>query len=409
VSARRAPAGVPLRAHLRAQREGGFALPVALLVLVLLSMVSATGLYVARSDYRAAEATRHAAVALAAADAGASRTIATWAQLVPTLPAPGDSIVLGWQSLPDGSEYRSVVARAPVGAAESPAPRVLLRTTGKLRAPADARRTVVTVVEVTGGAPLCCGSAVKASIAFDVRGPTPDDGLFEVDGRDRVPPGWAAMCTAPLADVPGVVTSDSAQVDVLGTGSIAGTPPKLQDPTVDPLDFTSFGTTTYAALAAIANVRLIGNQNLNNVIGPVTLLGSCVTTSPLNWGSPLTPAGPCGSYFPLIHVSGNLTLRGAGQGQGILLVDGNFTITDTFRFYGVVIALGNLRINGAGTVYGGLLDRGGADGLGRGDVRNGGRILYSGCAVERALATLPPSMRGGTLTAREYSWFEPIG
>ncbi|HSG48953.1 MAG TPA: hypothetical protein VLA43_14125, partial [Longimicrobiales bacterium] len=95
--------------------EAGFVLPVALFALVALSMVSATGLYVARSDLRSAQATHHAAVALAAADAGASRTVATWGMVVPTLPAPGDSLVIDWQTLPDGSLYRSVVVRAQVG------------------------------------------------------------------------------------------------------------------------------------------------------------------------------------------------------------------------------------------------------------------------------------------------------
>ena len=392
----------------RRELEGGFALPVAMLVLVLLSMVSATGLYVARTDFRAAQATRHAAVALAAADAGASRTVATWPQLVPALPAPGDSIVLAWQSLPDGSLYRSVVVRAPIAVGGTPAPRVLLRTTATLAPPAEARRTVVSVVEVTGGAPLCCTTAVKVTRQLDV-GPRSGAG-FDIDGADRTPPGWGAPCTAPGPALPGVISSDTSEVDLNRTGTIGGSPPKLQDTTVDPPDFTTFGSTTYAGLVSAANANFTTSQTLRNRVGPVVSgTGQCVTTDPMNWGSPWTPAGPCGSYFPIIHVTGSLTLQGAGQGQGILLVDGDFTIQDNFEFYGVVIVLGQLRVRGPGVVYGGVLARGNADGLGRSEVRNGGRVLYSGCAVQRALAALPASMTGGALTAREYSWFEPVG
>jgi hypothetical protein len=209
--------------------------------------------------------------------------------------------------------------------------------------------------------------------------------------------------------MPGVVSSDTSLVDLNRTGTIGGTPPKVQDTSVDPLDFTNFGSTSYAALAALANANFIGSQTLRNVVGPVTVLGQCVTTLPLNWGSPWTPAGPCGSYFPVIHVGGSLTLQGAGQGQGVLLVDGDLTIQDNFEFYGVVIVLGVLRLRGPTTLYGGVLARGNADGLGTSEVRNAARVLYSGCAVQRALSALPPSAQGGGVFAKEYSWFEPIG
>jgi hypothetical protein len=202
-----------------------------------------------------------------------------------------------------------------------------------------------------------------------------------------------------------VVSSDTSRVDLVRTGTIGGTPLKVQDTSVDPLDFTNLGPTTYAALAALANPSFNGNRSL--VPTPVALLGQCVTALPTNWGSPLTPAGPCGSYFPVIRVAGNLTLPAGGQGQGVLLVDGDLTISGTFRFYGVIIVLGVARVRG-GTVYGGLMARGNANGNGRSEVRNPGRVLYSACAVQRALAVLPAGMAGGTLMATESGWFEPI-
>ena len=130
------------RASARWDSEDGFVLPLALVVLVLLSMIVATGLYSARHDLWSARSGREAVVALAAADAGASRVLATWSQTVPQLPPPGDSVVVDWQTLPDGSEYRSVVYRPPVGPDQTPSPRVVLTTTGRTRTGGGSRGRV---------------------------------------------------------------------------------------------------------------------------------------------------------------------------------------------------------------------------------------------------------------------------
>lgn len=398
-------APVEARSH-----QGGFVLPVALLALVLLPMVSVTGLWVARSDYRAAQATRQAAVALAAADAGAARTVATWSQMVPTLPGPGDSVIVDWQTLPDGSLYRSVVIRAPVGVGEAVAPRVTVRTTGRVAPPGDGRRTVVTLVELSGGPGMCCSAAFKVQSSLRITGPRRDDGLPDVDGTDRTPPGWpASRCTLPASDLPGVTTSDATVVDLVRTGQIEGNPPILEDPSITPTDFTTFGGLTYQDLTALADVAFAGNQRLRNEVGPVVSGGQCVTGDPLNWGSPTAPTGPCGDHFPVIHVAGNLILQGTGEGQGILLVDGDLQIDGDFDFHGVVVVLGRVRLTGPGTIVGAALVRGGAGGTARSEISDGGRVLYSSCAAQKAMEALPPAATGGGTSARERSWFEVIG
>jgi len=377
-----------------------------------MSMITATGLYVARSDFRAAQATRQAVVALAAADAGAGRTVAMWSQVVPALPAPGDSLVVDWQTLPDGSFYRSVVLRAPVGAGGAGEPRVLMHTTGRAAPPGEARRTVVTLVEISGGPGLCCTAAIKVQSSVRISGPKKgNNNLPDVDGTDRRPPGWSsARCTAPLQDLPGTVSSDTTAVQIRKNGDIEGAPPLVQDTTIVPSDFTTFGSVTYADLVALADADFVGNQRFKNDVGPVIASGVCVTGDALNWGSPGDPNGPCGDYFPVIHVSGNLRLQGSGQGQGVLLVDGDLQIDDDFQFFGVVIVLGVLKFNGPGDIFGALLVRGGASGKGRSDISGGGNVLYSSCAAQKAMAGLPPAASGGGgNTARERSWFEVIG
>jgi hypothetical protein len=80
---------------------------------------------------------------------------------------------------------------------------------------------------------------------------------------------------------------------------------------------------TWEELVSYADHRVtsIGMQ------GPVVQDGMCVTSDPDNWGDPLNPGQPCGSYFPIIHIDGDVNMRGASVGQGILLVDGDFTMS----------------------------------------------------------------------------------
>ncbi|MHB1192176.1 MAG: hypothetical protein ACYC6F_03940 [Longimicrobiales bacterium] len=391
--------------------EGGFVLPVALFVLVILAMVSVTGLYTSRNEYRAAEATRQAAVALAAADAGAQRTLALWAAAVPALPAAGDSLILDWQSLPDGSRYRSVVRRAPVAVGGTAANRVLVRTTAVVRPPGTARRTVVTVVEATASGALCCEAAFKVQSGLRVTGANKTVPNSGVSGVDAIPPAWtAATCPGARTDLPGVVTSDATAVSTRSGGTIAGTPPVLEDTTVADADFADLGPLTYAALAGQADVTFAGNTRLRDVVVPVVAGGACATAMTTNWGSPLTPAGPCGSWAPIVRVTGNLTLQGTGQGQGVLLVDGDLIIDGAFQYYGLVIVLGRLRMTAPGRIFGGILVRGGVGGGSQSEVSSGGRIEYSSCAVQRAQAGISGMTPGaGAPGATERSWFEVVG
>ena len=330
---------------------------------------------------------------------------------VPTLPAAGDSLVVDWQTLPDGSRYRSVLRRAPVAAGGSAADRVLMRTTAVVRPPGTARRTVVTVVEAASGQPLCCEAAFKVQSSIRITGDkksTPNSG---VSGADATPPGWSgAECPGARADLPGVLTSDVTQIDVRNGGVVAGSPPLAEDTTVADADFADLGPLTYAELAGLADVTFTKNTRLNKVVGPVVAGGACATGITTNWGSPWTPGGPCGGYAPVVHVMGDLTLQGRGEGQGILLVDGDLQIDDDFDYYGLVIVLGRLRLQGPGHIFGGALIRGGVGGGSRSEIASGGRIEYSSCAVQRAQAGISGVTPGaGATGATERSWFEVVG
>jgi hypothetical protein len=305
-----------------------------------------------------------------------------------------------------------VVRRAPIGAGGTPANVVLMRTTGVVRPPGTARRTVVTAVEVTGGGgALCCEAAFKVQSSLRISSAGKGRPNSVISGTDAVPPGWgAAQCPDPLANLPGAMTSDATAIDVRSGGTILGSPPVQEDTTVADADFTDFGSVTYASLAAQARFTFPGGTRLRDVVGPVVAGGACNTAVNTNWGSPRTPGGPCGAWAPIVRATGDLTLSGAGQGQGILLVDGDLTIDGSLDYYGLVIVQGRLRVTDVGRIFGGILIRGGAGGALRSDVTGGGTIRYSSCAVRRAQAAIPGGPpAAGPARATERSWFEVVG
>jgi type II secretory pathway pseudopilin PulG len=384
--------------------EEGFVLPLALVVMVLLSMITAAGLYSSRNDLRAALAAKEAALALIAADAGANRTVALWNLHVPALPLPGDSIIVDWQALPDGSTYRSTVFRPPVGPDETPTTQMILYTTGQSPPPSGARRTIATVVEAsgTGFGSICCDAAFKVSARMRISGADQNDPIPELDGTDRSPPGWAgSVCPASTQDLPGVLTSRARDIDVRNRGDVDGDPPIVEDPSVAPSDFLNLGGGAYSDLAASADISFIDGQNFRSGIQPAVANGECDTSVLTNWGDPLAPGGLCGDYFPLIHVAGNLRLSGSQAGQGVLLVDGNLQIRGDFQFFGVIVVLGTVTVSDDGRIFGAVLARGNANGRGRSQISDRGKILYSSCSVQRAQAALS----GGSGSSARY-WVE---
>lgn len=113
----------------------------------------------------------------------------------------------------------------------------------------------------------------------------------------------------------------------------------------------------------------------------------CDYGAPLNWGSPTEPDSPCGGYFPVIHVPGDLILAGEGVGQGLLLVDGDLRIEGAFEFYGLVAVRGGLSLEGTATSSPTIFGAVEVEDLEREGVRLSGTTLiqYSRCALDRAI------------------------
>jgi len=172
---------------------------------------------------------------------------------------------------------------------------------------------------------------------------------------------------------------------------VLGTPPVVNDPTINNNTFTTFGGATYASLAARANLVIpAGNYSTD----PVVTNGVCDKNVLTNWGDGENPTAPCGDYWPIIHATGTISLNNT-QGQGILLVDGDLNIQGSYQFFGIVIIQGDLKTAGGGTTdahfWGGVMAKN-AD-LSTQSLSGKATLNFSSCAILTALqATSPISM-----------------
>ncbi len=114
----------------------------------------------------------------------------------------------------------------------------------------------------------------------------------------------------------------------------------------------------------------------------------------------MNPLAACGTYFPVIHVNGDITLNG-DEGQGILLVDGDLSIQGSYQFYGIVIVRGSIKSAGGGSTdahFWGAVMAQNVD-LELNTLSGNATLNYSKCAIIQAL-----NMTGVTAPDRSRSW-----
>jgi len=218
-------------------------------------------------------------------------------------------------------------------------------------------------------------------------------GNAAINGYDNTPTGWAGCGPLDSAHA-GLRMESDANMVINGHPVISGSPSTFKDPTLTDSSFSHFGDVTYDSLAARATIT-VAAQNWATGIGPATLNGTCDTGVLTNWGSPTDPTGPCGSYFPIIHVTGTGANINGREGQGILLVDGGLSVQGGFQFFGVVIIKGSLKTAGGGGTpahfWGTVMAQ---DTVSLSDTTNtisgNANLLYSSCAIQRVLDNTMP-------------------
>jgi hypothetical protein len=226
---------------------------------------------------------------------------------------------------------------------------------------------------------------IKASLT--TQGGVSVGGNAEIDGADQNP--WPS-CDPPGPAQAGVRTRAGVVDTTGGSGSVYGNPAVVNDPSLNDSSFTKFGGSSYTQLASRATFTLGGSSN-PIATDPVVTGGVCDRTVATNWGDPHNPNAPCGNFFPIIHVTGDLKVNNT-QGQGILLVDGNLTVTGSWDFFGIVIIQGDLRTAGGGTsdahIWGGVMAKN-AD-LSTQNLNGHATLNFSSCSILAALQAQSP-------------------
>lgn len=373
----------------------GFALPLAIFAMVILTLVATAGLFTGRQESRIGFAHDHASRVFYLAEQGLVDVLANWEAYGSTsLPVQGDTTLDG--TLSDGSWSVELTRLS--------SQLFLLESTGVLSRGgpvlSGATRRLAMIARLVS-ADLDVPAALTTRDATSVRG------TAEVHGEDVDPPSWEGLCIGPHVDKPGILTDNAAAVTTTGVGEITGTPAVAEDSTLSDATFTQFGSLSWTDLVAMADKTLAGGS-FSSVTPVVNEAGGCDRGAPFNWGDPDTPTGPCGNYFPTIHVTGDAYMQGGGSGQGLLLVDGDLDLRGGFTFYGVIVVQGAFMTQGSGNrIYGGVLASN-ADFADQ-SLTGSSVIQQSSCAVGRAVENSTALTQPHALAERSWVDLSALG
>ena len=374
------------------KNERGMALALAIVALVVVGALIVGALFSGTQEQRAGENMRRALASFGVAEEGVYDVIrgwdnnrATYAGLYP-YPANGparDSVLIDTTtSASKTGSYSGTLFKlndqlylVDMTAQDN------MSLAGRIRGGGASQRVglLVRIMPVVLGTP-----AALTSGGANVLG-----GSASINGNDQIPTGWTGCGPTDSAGA-GVRTQTNDTVRFTGHPTVVGSPPVLKDPTLADSAFSVYGSMTYAQLANQADITLPA-QNLSTTVAPSLSGGRCDTSVPTNWGSPTNPAGPCGQYFPIIHITGSGAAIGGQEGQGVLLVDGSLDVQGGFQFFGVVVIRGKLRTSGGGGgnpahFWGTMMVQ---DSVALADTTNtivgNANIMYSKCAITRAL------------------------
>jgi Tfp pilus assembly protein PilX len=337
----------------------GFALPMALMIIVTLTVAVATLFAMVATERRTVDATRGRTRALSLAESGLERFLIDRGSFgFSGLPAVYESTTV---ALPHG--YAMVVLqrlRPVVGSAPA---YYLVRSTG---VDTTRQQTGVPAAQRTVSQYAFYATTKMNVLAgwTSLSGMNKNGGSGTITGIDQCG-AKPAVAGAAVPGVPGYTQSGGSTVP---TGS----------PPVDTLAATPAG--------AAAQVKIDWDG-----IARGSALTPDVTIPPGSWPSFTNP-----NYWPVIKIDnmnwttgvpGNYTLP--NDGRGILIVTGNLTISGTTQWNGVVMAGGTITANGNNNVEGATLS-----GLNvklgyvvpLNDVGNGTKTYaYNSCAVDSAL------------------------
>ena len=349
-----------------ASRRGrGVALLMVLVAMVVVGLLLSASLVLALHDRRAGEAGSGRLEAFLAAEAGLARAVSSWNGSVFRGVDIGQARRL-FEWLSDSSGwYRTTLRRTGETT-------YLIAVEG-FNSDTVARQHLGMLV-TTAHPTIPLGAALtvagRASIGDEVT----------ISGLDRTPPGWGTCDVG--TGIAGALAVNSLGVD-FGEAAVTGTPPIAFDPGLLQMLDSSLAWLHMASLGRSADYRLDGATV--DSMGGVLPWNTCASRD-VTWP---TDSSDCRDEYPIIVIGGNLSGTGL-IGRGMLVVHGDLRITGPFEFSGVLIVEGRVALNagvvGRGRLWGGMIVA--ADGPGVSEIKGDWGVMYSQCAVDRALQGL---------------------
>ncbi len=350
----------------------GFALPAALLAMVVIGAIVTGGFYAASQEDRVSQSVVGSRDAFYIAEQGIERVVGQWTLL----------------DFPTGARWDSAGLEETVERGS--------RTIGTYEVTTTKLDSLTYFISSTGrtqnhghvSAVRRLGQVVRASLwnvpmgaALYVNGGLTVTGNAYIQGNDSN----GGECNGGAANVAGVVSSDTSQVDINMTDHVIGDPPVQEDTTMTTTSLLEFGEDhDFDSLAQQAEKRYVGETPPTSPL-PVSESGVCSTGVKDNWGDP-TGSSACSDYYPMVYIEGDAHFSN-GRGQGVLLVNGDLQMTGNFEYDGIVIVKGSISSTGNGNhIDGVVLVNNGAVDLGSdASFTAGSSVLqYSSCSAQNA-------------------------
>lgn len=360
-----------MRIH-SAHTRDGFALPVALLAMMVIGAIVTGGFYASSQASRISNSTDLGSQAFYVAEYGLEEKLGTWKNAV--LDTIEKSHTFDTVTVSSGGQELGtyVVTVRRIGL------QVFLMTSeGRVQAgPSNTSvRRIGTIVRTVS-------PSLPALSALSIYGGLTAGGSSEIRGNDSGGPGCVQTDT-----VSGVTAYDSTLVAEGNKERITGKPPVDQDASLDTAALSDFGAMDLDDLRAAATKIYSAGESENGMTPTTTVnadgVNLCDTSVRSNWGDP-SGVGPCANEFPIIWAQGDLHLK-TGQGQGILIVDGDLTASGNFDFYGIVIVLGELYTTGTGNhLEGNVIVQGHGQLDSESTTLGNSLVQYSKCRIDKA-------------------------
>jgi hypothetical protein len=359
----------------RPRARDGFALPVALLAMIVIGAIVTGGFYVSGQEHDISVSTDGGGRALHVAQYGLEEALATWTNsTIASYTGPITRTL--WSGGKPLGEYQIRVMHLgePAGGSRL----YSLESEGRVT------RGQQTAVRRVGSFFRTTTAELPYTSAMTVLGQLEAGGNSTISGSDD--------CTADV--VPGVSAVDQSLVTGVmknpNSARITGAPAVKQEDDMTTATLSTFGELTLSDLIAAATRHIPGPTHEQHM-GPRTTTDQsgqtvCDTGHEKNWGGdPSASSGPCSNYYPIIHVDGSLKLD-VGKGQGIMIVSGNLEVDGNFEYSGVVIITGSLTMAGNGNKIGGSVIVMGDGELDTESTQSGDAVVqYDSCAVRNAL------------------------